>query len=107
MRIISLFMIIAVSGSLSAAELRVGSAAVVITPPLGTPLAGYYETRISDSVHDDLYAKALIIQCAGARAAMVSCDLISMPITVAAQPRKIIDQLSGLQPAPARISATH
>ena len=23
-------------------ELRVGAAAVVITPPLGTPLAGYY-----------------------------------------------------------------
>src|SRR5205823_3819250 len=107
MRIISVLIIFAAGGLTAAADLRIGSAAVVITPPLGTPLAGYYETRISDSVHDDLYAKAIIIECGGARAAMVSCDLISMPIIVAAEARKIIEQQTGLKPDQVIISATH
>src|SRR5205809_1103815 len=107
MRMISFLIVIAVGGLAPAADLRIGSAAIVITPPLGTPLAGYYETRISDAVHDDLYAKALVIECGGNRAAMVSCDLISMPITVAAEARKIIEQQTGLKPDQVKISATH
>ena len=106
MRIIS-FLIFTCTAFCSAVELKVGSAAVVITPPLGTPLAGYYETRISDAVHDDLYAKALVLECGGTRAAMVSCDLISMPITVTAEARKIIEQQTGLKPDQVMISATH
>src|SRR5882724_2144848 len=107
MRIISLLIIIAVGGAVSAAELRIGASALVITPPLGTPLAGYYETRISDSVHDDLYAKALVLECGGTRAAMVSCDLISMPITVTQEARRLIEQDTGLKPDQVMISATH
>src|SRR3954470_2759440 len=106
MRIISLLLctFVTVAG---AAELRVGSAAVVITPPVGTPLAGYYETRISDAVHDDLYAKALVLECGGNRAAMVSCDLISMPITVASEARRLIEKETGLRAEQVMISATH
>src|SRR3954470_24599755 len=106
MRIISLLLctFVTVAG---AAELKIGSAAVVITPQLGTPLAGYYETRISNAVHDDLYAKAVVLECGGNRAAMVSCDLISMPITVAQEARKIIEQQTGLKPEQVMISATH
>ncbi len=36
------------------AELRVGVAAVKITPPSGTPMAGYYYARGSEDVIDDL-----------------------------------------------------
>src|SRR5438045_3850011 len=106
MRIISLllFTFVTVAG---AAELKIGSAALVITPQLGTPLAGYYETRISDAVHDDLYAKAIVLECGGNRAAMVSCDLISMPITVAAEARRLIQRDTGLKPDQVMISATH
>src|SRR5215212_2561185 len=71
MRVI--FLIGVISSFAAAAEIRVGSAAVVITPPIGTPLAGYYNTRISDAVHDDLYAKALVLECGGTRSAMVCC----------------------------------
>ena len=35
-------------------EVRVGAAAVVITPPLGVPMAGYYSERGATAVHDDL-----------------------------------------------------
>ena len=85
MRIISFLMVLGVVGIANGAEVRVGSAAVVITPPIGTPLAGYYETRISEGVHDDLYAKAIVLECGGRRAAMVCCDLITMQPNVASE----------------------
>jgi len=43
------------------AELRAGAAMVSITPPTGTPMAGYYYQRGSQGVIDDLYAKAAVI----------------------------------------------
>src|SRR4051812_32636062 len=106
MRII-LFLILAMVGVASGAELKVGSAAVVITPQIGTPLAGYYETRISDGVHDDLYAKAIVLECGGARAAMVCCDLITMPPNVASEARRLIEKETGLKADQGMISATH
>src|SRR5215813_4787974 len=45
-------------------ELRVGRGAVVITPPAGTPLSGYYEPRGSTGVLDDIYSKAMAIELA-------------------------------------------
>src|SRR3954468_7175382 len=103
----SLFLIGLISSFAAAAEIRVGSAAVVITPQIGTPLAGYYEARISKDVHDDLYARALVIECGGGRAAMVCCDLITMPPNVAQQARRLIEKDTGLKPEQVMISATH
>ena len=44
-----------------AGEFKAGAATVVITPPAGTPLAGYYSFRAADGVLDDLYAKAVVV----------------------------------------------
>ena len=72
-----------------AAELRIGAAAVVITPPQGTPMAGYYHARGADGVLDDLYAKAMVVECGGAKAVLVACDIIAVPrhTTLAARRR--------------------
>ena len=48
-------------------ELRVGVAEVSITPPPGIPMAGYYSERGAQGVHDDLHAKAIVIEAGGAR----------------------------------------
>jgi hypothetical protein len=101
------FLVMAMVGVASGAELKVGSAAVVITPQIGTPLAGYYETRISEGIHDDLFAKALVLECGGARAAMVCCDLITMPPNVATEARRLIEKETGLKAEQVMISATH
>ena len=42
-------------------------------------MAGYYSARAAEGVHDDLYAKAIVLEQDGSKAAMVACDLISMP----------------------------
>lgn len=91
----------------AAGELRVGAAAVPITPNPGTPMAGYYSTRLAEGVEDDLFAKAIVIEQDGAKVAMVVCDLISMPRAVAEDARRLIEQSSGLPGERVMISATH
>src|SRR5437868_12833326 len=93
--------------SARAGGLRVGAAAVPITPAVGTPLAGYYNARAAEGVNDDLFAKALVIEQDGSKVALVVCDLISMPRAVAENARIAIQDLTGLPPERVMISATH
>jgi len=41
-------------GNARAEELRAGAAAVIINPPEGTPMAGYYSARGANAVLDNL-----------------------------------------------------
>ena len=79
-----------------AADPRVGGARVVINPPRGTPLAGYYRARQSEDVLDDIYAKAMVLESAGTKAAFVVCDLLSLPRPVIAQTRRLIETQTGI-----------
>src|SRR5438876_3643446 len=87
----------ALAASAGAGELRVGAAAVVISPTVGTPMAGYYSERAAEGVHDDLYAKALVLEKDGARAALVSLDLISTARQVVTEARREIERTTGLR----------
>jgi len=90
-----------------AAEFRAGAAAVVITPPVGTPLAGSYALRPSNGVLDDLYAKAIVVEQDGVKAAFVALDLAytTRPGVVAA--RRLIAEQCGIASERVMISATH
>lgn len=89
------------------AELRVGTAAVKITPPAGMPMAGYYYHRGAEGVHDDLWAKALVLEKDGARAALVACDLGSLPRSIVEEARKLAQARTGIAGERVMISATH
>src|SRR5262245_18691310 len=101
------FVIFALTPPTSAGELRVGAAAVVVTPPLGTPMAGYYSERAAEGVHDDLYARALVLEKDGAKAALVSLDLISTPRQVVTEARREVERATGIRGDAVMISATH
>src|SRR5262249_35644723 len=98
---------VALTAPTSAGELRVGAAAVVITPPVGTPMAGYYSERAAEGVHDDLHAKALVLEKDGAKTALVSLDLISTARQVVTEARREIERTTGLRGDAVMISATH
>ncbi len=91
----------------SAGDLRVGAAEIVITPAMGTPLAGYYSARSADNVHDDIHAKALVFEQDGSKAAMVVCDLLTMPRSVVDEARGLIKTQTGISAERVMISATH
>lgn len=60
-----------------AAELRLGSARVEITPPVGFPLEGYESRKDgSTGVHDPLFARVLVVKSAETSVAFVSCDVV-------------------------------
>ena len=59
-------------------DLKIGAASVKVTPPVGTPMAGYYYERGVEGIHDDLYAKALVIEKDGMKIAIVECDFVSI-----------------------------
>lgn len=88
-------------------NLRAGAAAVRITPPKGAPLAGYYYNRAAEGVHDDLYAKALVLQQDTNKVALVVCDLISLARPIVEETRKIITETSGVPGENVMLSATH
>ena len=91
----------------TAAQVRVGVAQVKITPPDGTPLAGYYSARGSTGVLDDLHAKALVFESGGELAAVVVCDLISLPRHTVVSARELIALESKVPPANVLMGATH
>src|SRR5262245_56408802 len=89
------------------AELRVGAGAVVITPPTGTPLSGYYEQRGSTGALDDIYSKAMVIEQGGVKVAIVVCDLLTIPRQTVVAARKLIEERTGIPGSNVMISATH
>ncbi len=88
-------------------ELQAGAAEVVITPPLGISMAGYYNDRKADDVHDDLFAHALVLEAGGARAALVVCDLIGLDRELALESRALVEQRTGIPATAVMICCTH
>ena len=90
-----------------AGDLRIGAAAVKITPPIGIPMAGYYFERGAVKIHDELYAKAMVIEKDSSKIAIVTCDLIGLPIDIVSEARVLAEKLTGIDADHVMISATH
>ena len=103
----ALALLLACWSSASADALRVGAAAVDITPPNGTAMAGYFDERLEQGVDNDLYAKALVLEEDGSKVALVVCDLLEMPRPISEEARRIIEKDTGIAPDHVMISGTH
>jgi len=93
--------------SLQAGELLVGAAAVVINPPKGVSMAGYYHARGATEVLDDLLAKAVVLEQEGVKAALVACDLITLPRHTVLAAREQIAKRTGIPGENVMLWATH
>ena len=93
--------------SVRSAELKLGTAAVPINPPVGIGLAGYYHERGNEGVLDDIAAKAVVLDDGQTRTAIVVCDLISMPQWIVVEARQLIETRTGIPGTNVVIAATH
>ena len=75
---------------------QAGSAAVDITPPVGSRLAGQFEDRFAETVHDPLYARALVLDDGRTRVAVVACDLLSLKRRTVLQARELAAAHTGI-----------
>jgi neutral ceramidase len=77
--------------------LQAGAAQVNITPYLGCPMAGYSaRDRGSESVHDELFCKALVLESGGTEVALVTSDLIGIGAELAEEVRRLVSGSVGI-----------
>ena len=86
---------------------RAGYAATVITPPLGTPMAGLFHHREAWAVEDDLRAKAIVLDDGQTTLALIVSDIISIPAALASKARDLIEQQTGIPGTNVMVSGTH
>ena len=89
----------------------VGTAVEVMTPPVGSKLAGYPGERVSDGVALDLCARAIVFGEVGEdtpAAALVVMDTIGVRAgLVETMRQRAADALPGLAPESLLVAATH
>lgn len=92
----------------SRAALKGGCAKVDITPPVGVWLSGYGgRDKPSDDVNDELYARALVLDNGSDRVAVISVDLLWVPLDITNQIRLILKDKIGIPKRNVMICATH
>ncbi|RLF01856.1 MAG: hypothetical protein DRK00_10795 [Thermoprotei archaeon] len=89
-------------------KLKAGVGVRVITPPVGVPLGGY-AARVEPArgVHDDLHARALVLEADGERAALVSLELLYATRDLVEEVRKVCEEEAGIPPDSVMVTAVH
>ena len=84
-------------------QLLAGTAEVDITPPPGCAMIH----RRATAVHDPLYARALVLELDGRRAAIVGLDLIGLGPQQVARVRRQVRSLCGIEPSGLLLCCSH
>jgi neutral ceramidase len=84
-----------------------GVAAIDITPPVGTHLAGQFQDRIAESIHDPLYARALVLDDGTTSLAIVACDLLALKRPTVVRARELAAAQTGISADHIMITASH
>lgn len=89
-------------------NLKVGTAKVNITPPLGGNMAGYAaRVQGSEAVADELYTKALVFDDGDTQAAIITNDLVGLEATFVDHVRMTIEKTTGIPAGHVMISCSH
>ena len=89
----------------SSANILAGTAEVVITPPIGSPTLGTIQRSLG--IHDDLYARALVLSDGDHEAAILSLDLIGTDFVLADEIRGAIASRTGITVALVHCTHNH
>ena len=84
-----------------------GTAAVDITPPVGTAMAGSLRPRASVGVDDPLLCKAMVLGNDDTRVALVTLDLIAWTRQRSDEPRAAIAAATGIPAEHILINCSH
>ena len=88
--------------------IKVGLGETIITPPVGTPMAGYGRASVSTGVHDDMYARSIVIEGGdGSSAVLMTLGIINLSKRIADRIRTEINTQTGIPVDNIIISCTH
>jgi neutral ceramidase len=88
--------------------LHAGAARITITPPVGTPMAGY-NARIepAQGVHDDLFARALVLSTGTTAVALVVLDVLLVTERLVRAVQQAASRMTRIPPENIVVAATH
>ena len=88
---------------------QAGWSARSITPPIGTPLAGFGDRKgkPSTGVHDEIFVKAMAVSDGGDTAVIVGADMLIIPENVAEQVRVRVSRQTPLTANAILFNASH
>lgn len=88
--------------------LTAGTSKVCISPPIGAPLAGFAARQgVTTGIHDDLFARALVLENRGQTVVLVSVDVLALPSEFVGGVRNAISERTGIKPEAVMIASTH
>lgn len=105
--VLTLFLATQVKADSDAAVFRAGAATSNITPPLGELVVGGWKPLPADDVHDELYARCLVLDDGKTRIAIVLCDNVGIPREVFDRAKQFVEAETGLAADKMLMAATH
>ncbi|AMY11776.1 Neutral/alkaline non-lysosomal ceramidase [Luteitalea pratensis] len=91
----------------AAARLQAGAATANITPPLGAPIVGGWAPFPATYIHDELHARALVLDDGTSRVAIVVVDSLGVPRYVLDHAKRVAAEHTGIAVDRILVSATH
>jgi len=106
--LVGMFLLTCVFSSITEAALKAGTSKVDITPPIGAWLSGYgSRKKPSEGILDPLYAKALVLDDGREKIAIVSADLLWVPLEMTNEVRQKVQEELGIPQQNIMICGTH
>jgi len=87
--------------------LRAGAAASNITPWLYQPVIGGWKAAPAEHIHDDLFARCLVLDDGTTRLAIVVCDNLGIPREVFDEAKRLVHAHTGLSVECMLMASTH
>lgn len=91
----------------AARRLRAGAATSNITPPLGELIVGNWTPVPATHVHDELYARCLVLEDGDIRIAIVLADNVGIPRYVLDEAKRLASDSTGIPAGRILIASTH
>ena len=88
-------------------KMKAGFSRLCITPPLGTPISGYYEARFVKGVLDDLYATAVAFSDGEKKSVVIALDIIMLTQAECNIYRKIVSDYCDIPMEAIFITCSH
>lgn len=86
---------------------RAGAATSNITPPLGEPIVGGWTPIPARHIHDELFARCLVLDDGTVKLGIVLCDNVGIPQEVFDLAKEQVNQATGLPRSHLLMAATH
>ncbi len=88
-------------------NLKIGLGQVNITPPIGISLMGYFFDRKSVGIHDEIYAKTILLDDGKTKAVIICCDLADIEREMVLKAKGLMEKELGISSGNVLIHSTH